>query len=379
MQFDRQKAARIAPAVRMLLKENDSIIVTFKSDDSILESLKDEQAFLAVSGINTVYIPECSDENEQYDILKQRIEAYKKENNKLPTNVAVQNLGIYYVRSNDTAGKGRLNDKIVIVTGSAQGFGKGIAEEMAKEGANIVFADLNEELARKNAENICNQYGKDKAIAVKVDVSNEESVNNMMIETVLAYGGIDVFVNNAGVLRAGGLDEMDLKTFEFVTKVNYTAYFICTKYVSEYMKIQNRFDKKYFMDIIQINSKSGLEGSNKNFAYAGGKFGGIGLTQSFAKELVEYNIKVNAVCPGNFFDGPLWSDPENGLFVQYLRAGKVPGAKTIQDVKDFYESKVPMGRGCEVMDVVRAILYIIEQQYETGQALPVTGGQIMLN
>ena len=131
-------------------------------------------------------------------------------------------------------------------------------------------------------------------------------------------------------------------------------------------------------DVIEINSKSGLAGSNKNFAYAGSKFGGIGLTQSFAMELAEYGIKVNAVCPGNFLDGPLWSDPEKGLFVQYLRAGKIPGAKTVDDVRRAYESKVPLGRGCRVIDVYRAISYIAEQEYETGQAIPVTGGQEML-
>jgi sorbitol-6-phosphate 2-dehydrogenase len=135
----------------------------------------------------------------------------------------------------------------------------------------------------------------------------------------------------------------------------------------------------YFSDIIQINSKSGLEGSNKNGAYAGGKFGGIGLTQSFAMELVADNIKVNAICPGNFFEGPLWSDPDRGLFVQYLNTGKVPGAKTIADVQAFYEAKVPMGRGCRGADVAKAIYYAVEQNYETGQAIPVTGGQIMLN
>jgi sorbitol-6-phosphate 2-dehydrogenase len=96
-------------------------------------------------------------------------------------------------------------------------------------------------------------------------------------------------------------------------------------------------------------------------------------------ELMPYRIKVNSVCPGNFFEGPLWSDPEKGLFVQYLRAGKVAGAKTIDDVKAFYEAQVPAGRGCRVKDVFRAILYIIEQEYETGQAVPVTGGQNMLN
>jgi len=143
------------------------------------------------------------------------------------------------------------------------------------------------------------------------------------------------------------------------------------------MKLQHRLNPELFMDIIQINSKSGLSGSKKNFAYAGGKFGGIGLTQSFALELIEHNIKVNAVCPGNFFEGPLWSDPQNGLFVQYLKAGKAPEAKTIADVKRFYENKVPMKRGCTPEDVTKAILYVIDQTYETGQAIPVTGGQEM--
>ena len=142
---------------------------------------------------------------------------------------------------------------------------------------------------------------------------------------------------------------------------------------------QHAANPDYWSDIIQINSKSGLAGSNRNGAYAGSKFGGIGLTQSFALELVDDNIKVNSICPGNFFDGPLWSDPKNGLFVQYLRAGKVPGAKTVADVRRFYETKVPMRRGCEAPDVVKAILYIMEQTYETGQAVPVTGGQVMLS
>ena len=92
-----------------------------------------------------------------------------------------------------------------------------------------------------------------------------------------------------------------------------------------------------------------------------------------------FHIKVNAICPGNFFEGPLWSDPENGLFVQYLKAGKVPGAKTVQDVKEYYEQQVPAGRGCQVEDVVKAIMYAVDQEYETGQAIPVTGGQVMLH
>ena len=95
-------------------------------------------------------------------------------------------------------------------------------------------------------------------------------------------------------------------------------------------------------------------------------------------ELVEDGIKVNAICPGNFFDGPLWSDPKNGLFVQYLNSGKVPGSKTVADVRKFYEAKIPMGRGTTTPDVMKAIFYLIDQKYETGQAVPVSGGQVML-
>ena len=156
------------------------------------------------------------------------------------------------------------------------------------------------------------------------------------------------------------------------------CYFYCAKYASEVMKLQNREKPEYFTDIIQINSKSGLRGSNRNFAYAGAKFGGIGLTQSFALELAPNRIKVNSICPGNFYEGPLWSDPHTGLFVQYLKTGKVPGAKNIEDVRKFYEEQVPMKRGCRLADVMKAILYVIDQEYETGQAFPVTGGQVML-
>ena len=187
-----------------------------------------------------------------------------------------------------------------------------------------------------------------------------------------------MFISNAGVLRAESVKTQSEADFDFVTAVNYKGYFLCVKAAAPVLATQHRANPAYWSDIIQINSKSGLAGSKKNFAYAGSKFGGIGLTQSFALELVEDGIKVNAICPGNFLDGPLWSDPEKGLFVQYLRTGKVPGAKTIADVKQAYEAKVPMGRGCTTADVLKAILYLIDQQYETGQALPVTGGQEML-
>lgn len=272
------------------------------------------------------------------------------------------------------AGTGRLAGKITIVTGAAQGFGKGIAEELHREGATVIIADMNQPLA----EQVAAEMGGN-TTAISVNVSDEESVANLVARTVEKFGGLDLMVANAGVVRSGPLASFEKKDFDFVTSINYAGLFLCCKYAAIIMEAQHQADPDGMFDIVAMSSKSGLVGSNKNFAYAGSKFGAIGLVQSFALELCAYNIKVNAICPGNFLDGPLWSDPEKGLFVQYLQAGKVPGAKTVEDVRRFYEAKVPMNRGCLPLDVARAVMYCVEQKYETGQAIPVTGGQVMLN
>lgn len=438
--FDTDKAVAIAPAIRMLTMEESRNVVVFDSNKEIAEIAASKEAFaeiekaytpdhLVYQGAYCLFVEADEDMDKQYGLLENAIKGFKEAYGQNPTITVVQGLGVFAAaktkKDADTALKlfkdalkirvyakafggakplpqelidflrnwevekyrkgvgASANTKvaagrIMVVTGSAQGFGQGVAEEMAKSGAYVVIADMNEEAAKNNAENLNATIGEGAAIYAGVNVTDEESVKAMYDKTVLSYGGLDVLINNAGIVRSGGLDDMTVKTLEFVTSVNYTAYFICAKYASKIMKIQNRFKPDYLSDIIQINSKSGLSGSNKNFAYAGSKFGGIGLTQSFAMELAPFNIKVNAICPGNFLDGPLWSDPVNGLFVQYLKAGKVPGAKTVEDVRRAYESKVPMNRGCRIMDVVRAINYCMEQEYETGQAIPVTGGQNML-
>ena len=277
------------------------------------------------------------------------------------------------------AGKaGRVAGRIAIVTGAAQGFGLEIAQQFAAEGGVVVLSDVNLAGAQAAAAALGAKVGANRVLGVAVNVTDGASVAAMIHQVVRIYGGFDVFISNAGVLKAGSVKTQSEKDFDFVTAVNYKGYFVCVQNAARVLARQHTARPDYRSDIIQINSKSGLTGSNKNGAYAGSKFGGIGLTQSFALELIEDGIKVNSICPGNFFDGPLWSDPTTGLFVQYLNTGKVPGATSIADVKRFYEAKVPMNRGCRTIDVMRAVFYLIEQEYETGQAVPVTGGQEML-
>ncbi len=345
-------ASRMAPALRMLLSETFAVNLRFSPE------MTEGERVLTLA-------PDLPEED-----LICAVRTYLSKSG-MPDAVSVSGLGSFFVTAAPSIG--RLAGTVAVVTGGAQGFGKGISELLYQEGASLVIADRNGEGASAVARELPG------TVAVAADVSEEASVCRMFREAVLAFGGVDLFINNAGIVRAGPLEEMTREDFELVSSVNYTAYFLCAKYAAQVMKIQHRFAPGRLFDIIQINSKSGLSGSNKNFAYSGSKFGGIGLTQSFALELAPYNIKVNAVCPGNFLDGPLWQDPEKGLLVQYLRAGKVPGAKTTEDVLRFYERQVPLCRGCRTIDVFRAVLYVCEQEYETGQAIPVTGGQIMLN
>jgi NAD(P)-dependent dehydrogenase (short-subunit alcohol dehydrogenase family) len=386
------KSTQLLPALRMALSQDALVSITLNNKVEVMA--KCGQPTSAIEGL---FFPESSD-------IEGILNEIKKQAPMLPYGLCIKNMGLVVVAASaqnaftasnifeasllgkempvagfsDEQANGKAQNKIFVVTGGAQGFGEGIVRDLYQQGANIVVADLNGEKAMELASEL-NASNKGNKVAVCIsNVSDAASVETMVDYTVKTFGGLDVMVSNAGILRAGSLDEMTPETFELMTKVNYSGYFLCAKYASSVMKIQHQFKQGHFMDIIQINSKSGLKGSNKNFAYAGGKFGGIGLTQSWALELMPYNIKVNSICPGNFFDGPLWSDPTNGLFVQYLNAGKVPGAQTIDDVKRFYEAQVPANRGCRVADVMRAIYYVIEQEYETGQAIPVTGGQNML-
>ena len=377
---------RMIPALRMLYCGDGLERVVFNADE------KCEKDYCAEKNVNSdrvLYV----NENDDIPRIVELFNEIKNTTGSVPSAVIIKNYGVVTpmktpAETSDNAPatlninknnfKKRLQGKIAIVTGSAQGFGKGIAESLAEEGAHVVIADINAQGAVDCSNALNEKYGAFATLPVTVNVTDEKSVEAMVRDTVLFYGGLDIFVSNAGIVRSGNVFELSKENFDFVTAVNYSAFFLCAKYAAAVMKTQYETAPNRLADIIEINSKSGLEGSNKNFAYAGSKFGGLGLTQSFAMEFVEYGIKVNAVCPGNFLDGPLWADPINGLFKQYLDAGKVKGAKTIADVRKYYEDRVPMRRGCETADVARAIFYAIEQQYETGQAIPVTGGQVML-
>jgi sorbitol-6-phosphate 2-dehydrogenase len=337
------------------------------------------------------YVPVVSDGSNQEPTLTLEadasaqkaadvVAAYMESNRATPGSVS---LGDHSIVIRDPAtlnrASGRMSGVVTVITGGARGFGRGIAQKLASEGALVAITDVNDDDGQSFAADLEKQYGAGAAIYVHADVTDLTGLREACSRTLAAFGGIDVFIANAGILIAGSLEEMEETSFDAVNAVNYKGFFLSTKAVAKWMKLQHEYNSDHFMDIVQINSKSGLVGSSRNFAYAGSKFGCIGLVQSFAIELVDHNIKVNAVCPGNYFDGPLWSDPDKGLFVQYLNAGKVPGAKTVEDVKAYYASRVPMGRGCAPEDIATAIMYLRDQKYETGQALPVTGGQEMLS
>jgi len=372
--------------------EENIISYTINKFKDYIKKYKQKPKIVILENIGIFYLGESYDDainvkNNFEDILKnievksepsEPQDCIEKKDSKIITDSGVDR-SIEECRNEGTLYRNNIvKNKIAVVTGGAQGFGESITRELTKLECLVFIADINVKGARKLVEELNIKYKRTTALPIKVDVTDEDSVRKMIYEIVKKAGGIDIFISNAGVLKASSVKEMEFSEFAFVNKVNYFGYFLCVKHASKVMALQNIPSKKYFTDIIQINSKSGLKGSNKNSAYAGSKFGSLGLTQSFALELIDDNIKVNSICPGNFFEGPLWSDPDKGLFVQYLRTGKVPGAKTIEDVKRFYESKVPMKRGCTGKDVIKAIYYLIDQKYETGQAIPVTGGQVML-
>ena len=259
----------------------------------------------------------------------------------------------------------RLTDQVAIVTGAAQGLGEALAHRLGKEGAHVVVADINDEAAQKVAQAIAEAYGV-KTLWVHADVTDLAQCEAMVDKTVEAFGRLDILISNAGILISGEVTEIDPARWRKVIEVNLIGYFYVARAAARVMKAQ-RSGK-----IIQINSKSGKKGSYKNSAYATSKFGGIGLTQSLALELAEYNIRVNAICPGNLLDSPLWV---HSLFDQYAKNQGL----TKEEIRAKYLAQVPLERSCTYDDVANVMVFLAseESSYMTGQAINVTGGQEM--
>lgn len=256
-----------------------------------------------------------------------------------------------------------LEGQVAIVTGGAQGLGEALCQRLDQEGLKVVVADINLEQAQRVAKTL-----KD-AIAVGVNVCDEVQVDEMVNKAVNHFGKLDLMVSNAAILIAKPVVEFPYNEWERMISVNLNGYFLCARAAARVM-IPNRRGS-----IIQINSKSGKKGSYKNSAYATAKFAGIGFTQSLALELSEYGIRVNAICPGNLLNSPLWNDGPNALFKQYARNQGI----TEEQVKQKYLDQVPLKRSCEYEDIANALIFLASDSasYMTGQAINVTGGQEM--
>lgn len=254
----------------------------------------------------------------------------------------------------------RLDGKVAVITGAAQGLGEALAQRLDNEGCSVVIGDINIEKASLVAKSLKN------GVAMKVDVTNEENVDSLMDLAIEKYGKIDIVICNAAVVVSGATPEFDVKKWQFVMNVNLLGYFITAKAASKKMLTSGGGS------IIQINSKSGKKGSFRNSAYAASKFGGIGLTQSLALEFAEEGIRVNSICPGNLLNSPLWT---NSLFKQYAENQGTTEAA----VREKYISQVPMRRSCEYVDVANLMVFLAssDSSYMTGQAINVTGGQQM--
>jgi sorbitol-6-phosphate 2-dehydrogenase len=257
----------------------------------------------------------------------------------------------------------RLEGKKAIVTGAAQGLGAAIVDRLAEEGCDIVAWDLSEDVL-DTAKEAARKHGR-RVTGRTVDVTNANQVRDAANQSVETLGSLDVMVSNAGILISGDSISFDIAKWRKVIDVNLVGFFICAREAARVMLPAGG-------SIIQINSKSGKKGSFRNSAYAASKFGGIGVTQSLALEFADQNIRVNAVCPGNLLDSPLWV---NSLFKQYAANLGISEA----EVRQKYIDQVPMKRACQYRDVTNVVVFLAseESSYMTGQAINVTGGQEM--
>lgn len=258
-----------------------------------------------------------------------------------------------------------LKNKNAIVTGGSQGLGAAIVARLLAEGAKVLAADIQADALEKLSSDLATRFP-DALLTQHCDVTIEADVQALVKTATAKFGGLDICVANAGILISGPIAEFSVDRWRKVIDVNLVGQMLCMKHTLPVMQAAGAGS------FIQINSKSGKKGSFKNSAYASSKFGGIGLVQSAALEMAESGVRVNAVCPGNMLDSPLWV---NSLFKQYAQNQGV----SEEEIRRRYVNQVPMKRGCSYDDVCNMVVFLASDQatYLTGQAVNVTGGQEM--
>jgi len=257
----------------------------------------------------------------------------------------------------------RLDKKVSIITGGAKGIGKAIAVEFVKEGSNIVIADIDYDNAIKVAEKI-NSINGEKSIAMKMDVTNYNSILETVDKTIDRFGKIDILVNNAGANYKNWVKDLPENEWDKVINVNLKGTFLCSKAVLPNM-ISNKIGR-----IINIVSIGGKKGEAAGSAYCSSKFGQIGFTQCLALEVAEYNILVNAICPG-----PIPTElGEYGIEAD----AKLRGLE-LEEFRQWFIDRTPLKRQGKPEQVSRMCVFIASDEcdFTTGCTFDVNGGIIM--
>jgi len=252
-----------------------------------------------------------------------------------------------------------LPDKIAIVTGASKGIGRAIALRLAKEGANVVIADVDKDEGEKVAQMI-REIGRD-CLAVKCDVSNVQEVEDMVEKTMQKLGRIDILVNNAGVSSMAPMVELEEKDWDFNMDINAKGQFLCSRAVAKHM-IKQRSGK-----IINNASLAAKRGARFLAHYSASKFAVLGLTYTMAIELAPYNITVNAVCPGIV--------ETDMIRREWKWEGDIRGM-TPDEVRNEVLGEILLGRLCQPEDVAGAVAFLASKDadYLTGQSINVNGG-----
>jgi meso-butanediol dehydrogenase/(S,S)-butanediol dehydrogenase/diacetyl reductase len=257
----------------------------------------------------------------------------------------------------------KLDGKVALVTGGGQGLGEGIAKKLAEAGCNIAVADINKENAEKVAKDI-EAMGR-KAIAVEVDVTDWEQVQNMVKETVEELGGLDIAVNNAGVISIKPVEELTEADWDHVLNVNTKGVFLCAKAEIPYLK------KQEWGRIINTASIAGKMGFPDLAHYSASKFAVVGFTNALAKELAKTKITVNAICPG-IIGTQMWYG-DKGLAAKW----KGEDETMEQSWQRNQEALIPQGVAQTPEDMGDLAVYFATAPHVTGQAVAVDGGMTL--